>query len=237
MPSRTKSSQPLKGLRLVVTRAQDDALATRLAMLGATVQHVPAIERRALPHASVAWDDATAILLTSPATLRFLRTHALPPNKCIVSCVGQRTALAAQDIGFTPTIVGDGLAVSCIEEMALDGQDLVYFPGPARPLPATLQALNMTGACIRHIPVYETTSPTDLPAQLQVLTPFDLLIFASPSAVDHWRAAGGPFGRVVSIGPTTTETAHSQGFSEVLNAAVPTIDGVVQRITTWADAN
>ena len=121
--------------------------------------------------------------------------------------------------------------------MSLSDEDIVYFPGPARPNPTTLAALETTGARVRHIPVYETASPAELPTQLQALASFDLLVFASPSAVVHWREAGGPLGRVVSIGPTTTQSAHTQGFSEVVDAVTPSIDGIVERITTWASAN
>jgi uroporphyrinogen-III synthase len=209
----------------------------QLAVLGATVQHVPAIERRAVPHAPISWDDATAILLTSPATLRFLQADTLPPNKCIVACAGNRTAEAAISIGLTPSIVGAGSSVLCIEMLSLCSDDLVCFPGPVHPIPATLEALRSTGARVRHIPVYETTSPAELPIQVSDLAPFDLLVFASPSAVVHWTEAGGPVGRVVSIGPTTTLTARRLGFSEVVNAEVANTEGIVQRIIGWAGTN
>jgi len=237
MPSTRKPTQPLKGLRIVVTRASEDALATRLAVLGATVQHVPAIERRAVPHAPISWDDATAILLTSPATVRFLRADTLPSIKCVVACVGERTASAAHAVGFKPSFVGAGSAVLCVDEMLLSSGDLVCFPGPTHPVPATIEALRNSGARVRHIPVYETISPPELPAQVSELTPFDLVIFASPSAVVHWIEAGGPVGRVVSIGPTTTQAALNLGFSEVVNAGAASAEGIVQRILGWASAN
>ena len=230
MSGSPESTRPIKGLHVVLTRSADDTLATELAVLGATVQHIPAIARRAVPHTPLEWDQATAVLFSSPATLRFANFTRLPDPVCRVACVGSQTASSARSLGFTPDTVGRDGAIKCIEQMRLSERDLVVYPGPAEPLPATLDALRATGAKIKHVPVYETIRPTDLQRAIARLTVFDVIIFASPSAVRNWRACGGPIGPVISIGPTTSHAARKHGFTQVLEAQMPSTAGIKERI-------
>ena len=230
MPGSPESTRPIKGLHVVLTRSADDTLATELAVLGATVQHIPAIARRAVPHTPIEWTHATAVLFSSPATLRFANFTRLPAPNCRVACVGNQTASAALSLGFTPQIVGREGAIKCIEQLRLSEGDTVVYPGPAQPLPATLDALRATGAEFEHVPVYETVQPADLQAAIARLTVFDVIIFASPSAVRNWRACGGPIGPVISIGPTTSHAARKHGFTQVVEAKSPSTAGIKERI-------
>jgi len=176
------------------------------------------------------WAHATAVLFSSPAALQFADFTRLPNPSCRVACVGNKTATTAQALGFTPVIVGREGAIKCIDRLRLSEDDTLVYPGPAQPLPATLDALRATGAKIVHVPVYETVPPPDLQGAITRLTVFDVIIFASPSAVRNWRACGGPIGPVISIGPTTSHAARKHGFTQVVEAERPSAAGIKERI-------
>ena len=224
----------LRGIHVVLTRAQPDGLAARLAVLGATVQHLPAIQRSPLPHAPLCWDGVSALLLTSPATPAHLQLDRLPPARCRVACVGPSTARAAAQIGLIASTIGDGTGADCVRSMGLTAQDVVLFPGPRAPRCATIDAIHATGAELRQVAVYETTPHPGLFAGLRDAGRASVIVFASPSAARCWAAAGGPVRPVLSIGPSTTDAARTAGFLEVKTAGASSLDGLTEALCRWA---
>jgi uroporphyrinogen-III synthase len=244
----------LAGRRIVVTRrpGQASELVQQLTARGATVVEVPAIEIAAAPDPS-ALDAALEalgryqwIVFTSAntvnAVLGRLTVLGLEPRLGArgpkVAAVGPATAAAlrqsfpqdpvaiAPEESFRAASVADALA-----RRGISGAR-VLLPGSTRAreeLPALLRA---AGATVDVVAAYATVEPPDLAERVsQALAGgFDLVAFASPSAVEAFAAAAGDRARgleAVAIGPTTAEAARAAGFEVRVVASKSTTEGLV----------
>jgi uroporphyrinogen-III synthase len=96
-------------------------------------------------------------------------------------------------------------------------------------LPRELRAL---GAEVLAVVAYETVEPADLGRRVArcLEEGFDLVAFASPSAVEAFASAAGERVRglpAVAIGPTTAEAARAAGLDVRAIAAPSTAEGLV----------
>ena len=228
---------------VVVTRgkAGEDALATRLAELGAAVRELPSIA--IAPPAS--WDARDAALrdLARFDWLVFASASAV-----------ERTTARARDLGVAPAalarpaLAAVGPATAEALARALRDPDLVpaeatgaamaaalaprvrgrrvLVPRPAEGRPELVEGLAAAGAEVVGAEAYRT-----VPAPPERLRPLagwigrgevDAVAFASPSAVKAVVAALGPDAGALSrvtlaaIGPTTAEALRDAGYPPIV---------------------
>jgi uroporphyrinogen-III synthase len=239
----------LDGRTVVVTRGAvaDDALATRLRQLGATVRDFPAVvfgppgpeDEAALDAAlrrlpSYAW----AVFASGQGvehTVARLEALGLPRGQLAdlrLACVGAATAARLEALVRAPDLVpteATGAALAACLARHVRGAE-VLVPRVAEGRPELVDGLLAAGARVTAPVAYR-----NLPAPPATLAPLgDLLAdgavqavaFASPSAVRSVVAALGPraalLGRVLlgAIGPTTAAALTEAGLRP---GAVPAV--------------
>jgi uroporphyrinogen III methyltransferase/synthase len=96
------------------------------------------------------------------------------------------------------------------------------------------EALRSRGAEVEELALYETVAEALSSEQLESVASADYLLFTSSSTVRYLtEAAGGELnagGRVLSIGPVTTQTLREHGLAPHLEAVRHDIDGVVEAL-------
>jgi uroporphyrinogen-III synthase len=243
----------LDGRRIVLTRrrAQASTLARLLEERGATVVEVPAIEVAPAPDPS-ALDAALAdlesygwIVFTSANTvnavlgrLTFLglepRLGARGPKVAVVgpaTAAALRQAFPEDRVAIAPeeSFRAAGLA-EAFAKRAIAGER-VLVPGSTRARDELPAALRSAGARVDAVVAYATVEPGDLAERVaQTLDAgFDLVAFASPSAVEAFAQAAGERAKgrpAVAIGPTTAEAARAAGFDLRGVATTSTAEGL-----------
>lgn len=225
---------------VVVTRSRggEDALAARLAELGASVREIPSISFA--PPADAGPLDAAlrdlarfdwAVFASATAverTLERLRSLGIDPAALAarhLAAVGPATAHALAAGVREPDLVpaearGEALAAALAPHVR--GRR-VLFPRPAEGRPELLEGLVAAGALVVAVEAYRT-----VPAPPDVVRPLagwirsgevHAVAFASPSAVKAVVAGLGDdsplLGRVVlaAIGPSTGEALRQAGFA------------------------
>jgi len=246
-------SLPLFGQRIVVTRAREqaDPLTARLEALGAHSIELPTIEirppadpaplDRAIANlASYDWlifTSATGVrrfierLDSSGADLRSLRGR--------ICAIGPATRAAIESLHLKVDLMGAEYVAEGLLA-ALAGHDLtakrILLPRAAVARDLVPVELARRGAQVDVVEAYRTVMPDDAPARAAEVFAHkpDWIAFTSSSTVQNFVAAAGAAAlngvKVASIGPVTTETARALGISVTAQAAVYTIDGLVQAI-------
>lgn len=237
--------RPLTGLRVLLTRPAEQA-ATWAAVFeaaGAAAIVYPTIEI-APPPSCAQLDQAIArlasydwLVLTSAAAARFVCSRlpaSLDPASLArprVAAVGPESARPLRERGFAIAILPeDHRQEGLIDALAgLPPGTRVLFPqavGGREDLGAALAA---RGCIVDVVPASQTLARGDLPAP----PPFDVAVFASPSALRAFvQARGrGPLERaqVAVVGPTTSAAAAQLGL-KALVAAQPTPEALVRVI-------
>jgi len=250
---------PLAGWRVLVTRPEEQAgaLADALAAEGAVAIVYPTIALAPPP----SWDafdaavaDLTAydwIVFTSPSAVRFAvgrraelardlaaRAGAGPaapgapaPQRPRVAAVGAETARALGAVGIDVALVPEdqrqeGL-VAALASVPAGAR--ILFPQALGGRELLPEALSSRGVQVQVVPVSQTR-----PLPLAIAPPpFDVAIFASPSALKAFLAgaAAGPAalsGKVVAvIGPTTEAAARASGIAVDVIPPVPSVSALV----------
>jgi uroporphyrinogen III methyltransferase/synthase len=245
-------SRPLFGLEVVVTRtrAQASELARRLAVAGAGVVELPAIEvvdpedgGAALRDALAAVDRYDWLVLTSPNGAR--RTlDALGDVRRLagvrVAVIGTGTAAAVRERFVEPDLVPERfVAESLLEAMPppprAGARVLVSRAEVARDvLPDGLRA---AGWEVDVVDAYRTVRATAEPDALDRVARADVITFTSSSTVTNFLAVAGaervpPV--VACIGPITARTAREAGLHVHVEAEEHSIEGLASAIETWA---
>ena len=210
--------------RVWVTRAEPGAARTaaRLTALGFEPLVAPLLAIRPL---------APAIDLTGVAALAFTSRNgvaafaALTPDRALpVFTVGDATAQAARDAGFTEvrSAAGDVHALAALIAAAAPGP--VLAPGAAEPA-GDLAALLAGKAVVRALPVYEAVE-TDIPAPAG----FDAVLVHSPRAARalamHAWALDDRL--AVAISAAAAGPLEDLGLKEIRIASAPTDDALLQ---------
>jgi uroporphyrinogen III methyltransferase/synthase len=250
------SSLPLQGIRVLVTRPEEDAasLRTKLQSLGAQVYCLPTIVIRPttdsteVAHALARLDKYDWIAFTSRNAVRVvfdsLRERdrlPLPPLK--VAAVGPATADELQRRGVTAGCVpAEANAQALALAMSATGLSNASVLLPLGDLAGDdiRTLLERAGASVTCIRVYETA-----PAQLtqsearEVLLhgDMDVVTLASPSAFRNLIGMGGSElenvlrrTELVVIGPTTAEAVRTAGYEPSAIARRQTTEGLVDAI-------
>ena len=252
-------NKPLMGKRIVVTRARAQAsnLLAALSELGAqcleypTIEVVPPDDWTPLDQAFKKLPTYDWLVFTSVNGVKYffkrlfekgLDVRALGNLKTAVIGPATRTRLA--DFGVTADILpGSYRAESVVE--AFSREDMqgkkVLLPRAKQARAVLPVELEKMGAAVDEITAYVTrpvsTGAEELAADLRN-GDVDMVTFTSSSTATNFRAllpsadmdellAGV---RIVSIGPITTETAESLGFSVDITAATYTIPGLCEAI-------
>jgi uroporphyrinogen-III synthase len=210
-------------VKVVVTRprAQAGPLVARLQAAGHEVVECPLIEVE--PTADpVDVEGYDWVIVTSPNGAAELAKRAAGPLPR-VAAVGPGTAEALRDLGVEPAFVP-----------SVSSQDglLAEFPRPGgRVLFAAADGsrqgpVEELGA--DFVPLYTTRLVRpDLPPE------GDLVVLASGSAARSFAALGVDI-PAVSIGPQTTQVAHSLGLRVVAEAQTHDLDGLVAAVGSLA---
>jgi len=243
----------------VVTRAagQANTLSGRLGDLGADAIELPTIEIR--PAADYGpLDRAIAelysydwLIFTSANGVRFFlerldrSTADLRALRARICAIGPATRAAIEALHLRVDVIGkEYVAEGLVEALAaheLSGAR-VLLPRAAVARDLVPQALAARGAQVNVVEAYRTVMPDAAPARAReiFLGPSrpHWITFTSSSTVQNFAAALGPENlpqaldgvRVASIGPVTTRTARALGIDVDVEAAVFTIDGLLESL-------
>ena len=222
-------ASPLQGRRILLTRPEDDGCEAFIAQLqawGADVVHLPLIEVHLLP---LNWPDLNTfdwLFMTSKNAVRALQAapvsvQATLKNKSI-AVVGPATEQLLKDSGYqaafvSPVFDAESAAQAFAHAHHCANLQILWPNGNLAN--TQLQAtLTQAGARVIPLTVYETTLKTQLnDAERQILaTPFDLLIFTSPSTVESFttltqsEAKSQPSPLIACLGPKTRQSAMAK---------------------------
>lgn len=251
-------TRPLSGKRILVTRARKQAstLSFRLAVLGAEVIELPAIEITQTPEHIQALDSAVTrahkynwLVLTSVngATLFFDRLQALGArleshSGLNIASIGPETARAIENHGFSvavtaSTYTAEGL-LSSLSGMNLQGTRVMLARAEGS-RPILPEGLTRLGATVDEFCTYAAASPSRIPERaIQRLRSgdVDIVTFASSSTVKNLvsilegdvEPLKGTC--IACIGPVTADTARELGLDVTIVAREHSIPGLIDAI-------
>jgi uroporphyrinogen III methyltransferase/synthase len=239
-------NRPLFGLRVVVTRAREQAgeLVTRLQAQGAATVEVPAIEIRDPADGGAALAAAVDrlgaydwVVLTSSNGARRLLDAVRDRGRDARAFAGAR--LAAIGPGTAEALAGANLAVDLVPPRFVAESLLDAFPAPSATGGRLLlpEGLRSKGWDVDVVEAYRTEQAPLAEEQAAAVAAADVVTFTSSSTVINFLAAmaGGSIPPVVAvIGPITAATAREHGLAVDVEAEVHTIDGMVDALVAWA---
>jgi len=220
-----------------------DAWQTPLEAAGAVVLSHPTIAVEP-PESWAPLDEALArldgyawVVFTSAAAVEFCASRwpaSHPPQglgRPRIAAVGPATAAALSARGFSVAMVPEDQR----QEGLLAGLSVlppgtaVLFPQAVGGRSTLAGALGKRGIVVDVVPASRTVARRNLPSP----PPFDVVVFASPSAFEAFRSNHGTAlleGRVtIAIGPTTASALSAAGVVATV-AGGPTVDGVIAAI-------
>ncbi len=242
------SGGPLAGLRIMVTRADDQAqsLTRALEAEGATAIACPviAIEPIEVEAERLAALDGYewAVFTSANGVDRLLAqlqaAGRVFPTHIKVAAIGPQTAARLRDRGLRPALmpsrfIAEDLADALAAAMTPRARILVARAAGARDvLPDRLRA---AGARVDVLELYRAVPPPGLRQRLaQNLDRVDMVTFTSSSTVAHFaQAIDGPLPDVVAvacIGPITAQTARDLAMRVDIIAQEYTTRGLVEAI-------
>lgn len=245
---------PLRGLRVLVprTRAQASSLSMHVRSLGGDPVEAPTIEvvegdRDHLGEAvaDVADGAFAGLCLTSPngvdAFARALEAAGLDSRVLarvgMVACVGPGTARRLHErLHVTADVVPGTATTEGLAEAFPAGEGHVLLPRADIATNRLAEGLRASGWTPVEVAAYRTVRPAGFPPQVEddlATGRIDLLAFASSSTVRNFveMVGDGPWaGRVVSIGPVTSDTARELGVPVAREADPHTLEGLVDAL-------
>jgi uroporphyrinogen III methyltransferase/synthase len=245
-------SRPLFGLRVVVTRAREQAsdLVAGLHALGAHTIEVPVITvdepsdggaalRRA---AARLWAYDWVVLTSANGARRLLAelhdARALGGVK--VAAIGPGTADVLADANIVADLVPERFVAESLVEAFPDpprgGLARVLVPRAAVARDVLPDGLRAQGWTVEVVEAYRTTATALSPEQLEAAARAHVVTFTSSSTVERYlEATGGAVPPVVAcIGPVTASTARDHGLTVDIEAAVHSIGGLLDALVAWA---
>lgn len=250
---------PLAGLCVLVTRAPERAsgLVAALEAAGALPVVLPTISVAPVEDDSVLQDMAGRlatggfdwVVITSANAVEPLLHHirhsetGLRPFR--IGAVGAATRAKLQAWGYdadiVPTTATAAGLVAALRAEGIEGARMLCPQGNlARP--ALVDGLRAAGATVEPVLAYRTKVGGETQPAMQRLAHegrFDVVTFASPSAVDGFLAAVGAElaalsgACFVSIGPTTANAARDRGLPVHAVADEPSDSGMVAAIIDY----
>ncbi len=234
--------RPLAGVSVAVTRAriQASGLAARLRALGASVIEAPAI--RIVPRDFVLPElgGYDLLCLTSPNGARILFDRLTSSGLdaralagVTVAAIGPGTAAALREHGVIADVVPERfVAEGLVESLSHLEVKRALVARAAEARDVLPDALSQRGAEVEVLELYETRAERLSPDQLEGLRQADYVSFTSSSTVRFLLEAMGSAaelseGRLVSIGPVTSQTLREHGLGVDVEAERHDLDGLV----------
>ncbi|MCM2254590.1 MAG: uroporphyrinogen-III synthase [Vicinamibacteria bacterium] len=242
---------PLSGLRVRVTRpaAQAAPLVAALEALGARVEAGALIE--IAPPADIAPLDLALRALATFDSVVFGSANAVAAvaDRCAalrlaaapraLAAVGSATAAAARSTFPGVPLVqppadafhAEGLLAELVATGVAGRRFFLPLSDRARPVLAA--GLRVAGAEVTAVVAYRTVTAPGAGAGASA----DLVVLASPSAVQAWIEVAGVAAQIVPvavIGPVTASAARAASLSVVAVAQPSTNEGLLAAITAWA---
>lgn len=257
MVSEQNKDRPLSGIRVLVTRAREQAreLVGGLEALGAEVAVIPAVAVEPLP-APEGFSRAMAragiydnVIFTSvngvEFTLGLLQDEGLGPRDLPPAlCVGEKTAGAWEAAGgIVAAVPHRYTAEALLEALGEDLEGRAFLVMRPEAVRTELgRVLEGRGAEVDEVILYRTVTPgggvEELDRYFAGGRP-DVILFASPSAVYGVLKMGGEGKGIldvpaVCIGPTTAGAAEEAGFHRVYFPDDHTARGMVDELMVIA---
>ncbi len=247
-PDAPPSGGPLSGLRVVVTRARDQAasLVSAFEARGATPVEVPVLAvvdpddgGATLRSALAGLSAGDWLVITSPngATRAGAAAVGVPLSGGVkIAAIGPGTSARCEAVGLAVDLVPDrsiaeGLAEVFPDPPAGGGRVVLARAAVAREvLPAELAA---KGWQVDDVAAYRTVAVEVDDAGRRACATADAVAFTSSSTVTHLVDAVGVDGLppiVVCIGPATAATATGLGVDVEVVAPVHTVPGLVDAL-------
>jgi uroporphyrinogen-III synthase/uroporphyrinogen III methyltransferase/synthase len=247
-------SQPLKGRRILVTRARHQAgkLSEGLRALGAEPVEVPVLEIQP-PESYEPLDAALGnlasydwLILTSANTVRVLAERAKKFHVSFgglkVAVVGAATAAEAERFGLRVDLTPEEyVAESLIEALGTRTTGLRFLLARATVardiIPDTLR---QRGAIVEVVDAYGKGIPVDAPEMLRqaLRQPIDAAAFTSSSTATNLAEAAAKAGiafplagvLAISVGPVTSQTLRELGWAPAAEADPHDISGLIAAV-------
>jgi uroporphyrinogen-III synthase len=248
---------PLAGRRVLVTRAAHQAgkLSEGLRVLGAEPVEVPVIEIQP-PQDFTPLDRALAdlatydwLILTSANTVHSLAARAatlglnMPDISHLnVAAVGESTATAARDAGFSVRLVPESYVAESLTKSLADRtrSKKVLLARAAIARDVIPDALRAAGATVDVVDAYRNAMPESAPALLReaLHKGIDAAAFTSSSTVTHLANAAHQAGiafplagvAAISIGPITSATLRDLNWEPDAEANPSDVPGLIQAV-------
>lgn len=250
---------PLSGLRILVTRAEEQAgaLAERLRALGAepvvcsTISHAPPLDWSPLDRALADLRRYNWLIFSSANGVRFFFERAATLGVALdglssikVAAVGRSTAQALAKYSVQVDFVPERYDAEALVVGMMDVSGLhMLFPRADIARPTIVDGLTAQGALVDDVIAYRTLPAA--PDERGTLHNIDIATFTSASTVRNlatWlgaqtltEALAGA--RIACIGPITAQTATEYGLSVDILATEHTLDGLIRAITTSLEAH
>lgn len=257
--SQTPGRRPLRGRRILVTRAavQAPALSEALAARGAepvvipTIQIVAPASYAGLDRAIAGLGETDYLVLTSVNAVEFffqrlsaLGYDAASLDRVKIVAVGPKSAAALTAYGLQADLVPDDYRAEGVVALLRDqvSGKRVLYPKAALARELIPAELTRAGAEVVAPTAYASGRPEDAPDQLgrALADGLDLLTFTASSTVDNFAdlldTDGLELARqvpVASIGPLTTATAKKHGFKVVIEPDNSTLEDMVEAIEKY----
>jgi uroporphyrinogen-III synthase len=250
----TSAASTLAGRRIVVTRRPEQSawLTARLRELGATVVELPLIEVAAplewgpLDGALRTLDRYDWVVFTSANAVQPVAERMEGLRVEVEALVGRRIAAIgpATTEALRESFPGVQMTVeasthdarSLAEQLAGEARGARFLvPTSDRARDVLPEALRRAGATVDVVVAYRTIAPAGLRerAAAALRDGADLVIFASPSAVENFVAAAAewvPRIRAAVIGPVTEEACRRAGIEVRVVADPSTAEGLATAI-------
>ncbi|WP_029418278.1 uroporphyrinogen-III synthase [Brevundimonas bacteroides] len=208
-------------MKVWITRARPGAEATaaRLTALGFTPVIAPLLKVRPL-HAEIDLVGVDALVFTSINAVAAFTTLSLARDHRVFT-VGDATAGAASEAGFSSVRSADGDLTALAALIRADGQGLTLLHIAAAQPAGDLAALVGDTAQVRTVRVYETVETDAGPTE-----PWDAVLIHSPRAARALASAAPDVADrlACAISEAAAAPLAPLGFAEVRIAAAPTED-------------
>ncbi len=261
MSNNRNPSNPLKDLRILVTRpeAQAAALMEQLRQAQAepillpTIKIVPPPDSDPITNAIKNIKSYQWLILTSSNGVNcffdYLKEKELGPvdlNHLKTICVGPKTALAAKKRGFKGGLVAKEYAAEGIIEL-FSGTDIkkqkILIPRALKARETLPENLRKKGAAVDIVPVYETIFPPESAPKLENLLDsgrIDIITITSDSAATN-LIKNCPQKHLttlkniptICIGPISAKAATKAGLNVKAVAEEYTAEGMIEALITY----
>lgn len=255
-------NKPLTQKNILLTQASGSLknLYADLTADGAIVTHLPMIKIKtsekndALLHEITLLHQYNWLVFTSVAgvhaffeQLKIAGKDARYLHNCKVATVGKETRTVLKQYGIesdvTPSVhTGQQLALYLLHQCAQPFELHILHPTSNKALVSWVEELRQLGATVTQITAYENTEPDFDEGELkQMQQAFDIITFASPSAVDmaqklieENKLNFNKANLVFSIGPSTTSALQKAGFTNIVESFSANGEALVKTIVANA---